>query len=185
MPVWAWILIAIAVVLVVAAVAALAEAKRRRERTDHLREQFGPEYGRVVGDADNRREAESELEAREERRKKLDIRPLAQESRDRYGDEWHTVQERFVDDPGGAVDDADRLVQNVMAECGYPTDDFEQRSADISVDHPEIVSNYRRAHAIHVAHGKGEATTEELRNAFVGYRALFDELLGAPVTAVR
>jgi len=185
MAVWVWILIAIGIVLVLGALAMLAESRRRQARTDHLREQFGPEYSRAVSDAESRRAGESELEERENRRRKLDIRPLAPESRERFGEEWHVVQERFVDDPGGAVDDADRLVQEVMAECGYPVDDFEQRAADISVDHPDVVANYRSAHAVHTTNQSGEATTEELRTAFVGYRALFDELLGAPVTATR
>jgi len=184
MSVWVWIVIA-AIVLVLAGAAALAESKRRRARTEHLQEQFGPEYTNVVSDAEDKRAAERELEQRESRRQKLDIRPLSPESRERFGGEWHEVQERFVDDPGGAVDDADRLVQLVMVECGYPTDDFEQRAADVSVDHPEVVANYRAAHAVHEAHRKGTATTEELRRAFVGYRALFDELLGAPVLAAR
>jgi hypothetical protein len=185
MAVWEWIVIAIAIVLVLAAVAALAEAKRRRARTEHLRDRFGSEYARVVGDSESRRAGESELEQREDRRDALDIRPLSPESRERYADEWHSVQERFVDDPGGAVDDADRLVQEVMSECGYPTDDFEQRAADVSVDHPDVVANYRSAHAVHESNLQGTATTEELRHAFVGYRALFDELLGTPVTAAR
>ena len=183
MAVWVWILIAIAIVLVVGAVAALAESKRRQARTEHLQEQFGPEYTRAVGDAESRRAAESELEARESRRQKLDIRPLSPESRERFGEQWHAVQERFVDDPSGAVVDADRLVHQALAECGYPMDDFEQRAADISVDYPDVVANYRSAHAVHVSDANGEATTEELRHAFVGYRALFDELLGSPVLA--
>jgi hypothetical protein len=185
MAVWVWILIAIAIALVVGAVGALAESKRRQARTEHLQEQFGPEYSRVVGGAESRHAAESELEERESRRHGLDVRPLSPDSRERYSDDWHAVQERFVDDPGGAVDDADRLVQQAMAECGYPVEDFEQRAADISVDHPDVVANYRAAHRVHDSNRKGSATTEDLRHAFVGYRALFDELLGAPVTATR
>ena len=183
MSVWVWILI-VAIVLVLAGAAALAESRRRRARTEHLQEQFGPEYTNIIGEAEDKRAAESELSnARAAARSWTSSFRLRPSRVSVSVERWHEVQERFVDDPGGAVDDADRLVQLVMVECGYPTDDFEQRAADISVDHPEVVANYRAAHAVHDSNRKGAATTEELRHAFVGYRALFDELLGVPVAA--
>jgi hypothetical protein len=173
---WVWIVIVVAVVVVVV-VALAAMTLMRRRRSEHLREGFGPEYERTVEDAGSRRKAEADLAAREKRRSELDIRPLTPAARDRYVDRWRETQARFVDDPGSAVGDADRLVQEVMRERGYPTDDFEQRAADISVDHPHIVENYRNAHGISLAHERGEASTEDLRQSLVHYRSLFEELL--------
>ncbi|HEX3267869.1 MAG TPA: hypothetical protein VHQ98_07805 [Gaiellaceae bacterium] len=174
MPTWAWILIAIGVVLVVAVLAWSAYASRRRKG---LQETFGPEYDRTVADAPTRREAESDLSERQKRREELEITPLEPEARDRYAEEWRHAQERFVDDPAAAVTDADRLIQKVMGERGYPVEDFDQRAADVSVDHPEVVSNYRAAHGISTANERGKASTEDLRTAMVHYRALFLELL--------
>jgi ABC-type nickel/cobalt efflux system permease component RcnA len=171
---WVWILI-VAAAVVVLLVAAWALARSRRSR--QLREGFGPEYERTVDETGSRRQAEAELAERQKRREDLDIRPLTPAARDRYLDRWQETQARFVDDPGGAVGDADRLVQEVMRERGYPTDDFEQRAADISVDHPNIVENYRSAHGIAQAHEHGEASTEDLRQSLVHYRTLFEELL--------
>jgi hypothetical protein len=171
MDAWIWIVIAAAVLAVLAVVWWAAARKRR---TSHLREGFGPEYDRTVDEAGSRRRAESELSDREKRREELDIRPLAPGTRDRFADRWRTVQERFVDDPSGALRDAHVLVVEVMRERGYPTDDFEQRAADVSVDHPHVVENYRSAYAISE---RDEADTEEQRQAMVHYRALFDELL--------
>jgi FtsZ-interacting cell division protein ZipA len=174
MPTWAWILIAIGVVLVVAVLAWNTYASRRRKG---LQETFGPEYDRTVADAPTRREAESDLSERQKRREELEITPLEPEARDRYAEEWRHAQERFVDDPAAAVTDADRLIQKVMGERGYPVEDFDQRAADVSVDHPEVVSNYRAAHGISTANERGKASTEDLRTAMVHYRALFLELL--------
>lgn len=174
MATWVWIVIVIAVALVVIA-AVWAAVKRRR--TEQLRGRFGPEYDRTVEEADGRRHGERQLLEREERRQQLDIRPLSPEARDRYRGEWRTIQSRFVDDPNTAVGEADRLVQDVMRERGYPTDDFEQRVADISVDHPHVVEHYRAAHSVAVARERGEANTEDLRQSLVHYRSLFDELL--------
>ncbi len=174
MDTWVWIVIVAAVVLVLGLVAWNLTRKRR---TAHLQEGFGPEYDRTVEQTGNRREAESELAQREKRREELDIRPLTPAARDRYFDRWRETQARFVDDPGSAVGDADSLVQEVMRERGYPTDDFEQRAADISVDHPEIVENYRAAHGVSVASQRGEASTEDLRQSLVHYRSLFEQLL--------
>jgi uncharacterized MAPEG superfamily protein len=176
MPAWGWILIAIVLVLLVAAVAVAA---MRRNRTARLRDQFGPEYDRTVSQR-GRAEGETDLAARRERRERLDIRQLDPASRARYLEEWNVVQARFVDDPGGAVGAADELVLRVMRDRGYPMDDFEQRAADASVDHPEVVEHYRAAHAISIAHRDGRASTEDLRQAVVHYRALFSDLLAEP-----
>jgi hypothetical protein len=173
MPIWAWILIAVAVVaLVVGAYAALT-----RRRTTQLQDRFGPEYDRTLERRGGRRDAEAELSTRVERREQLDIRPLSAESRERYLGAWRDVQAKFVDDPPGAVTDADGLVGSVMKERGYPLDDFEQRADDISVDHPQVVERYRSAHGIAQKNAQGQATTEDLRQAIQHYRALFDDLL--------
>lgn len=172
MDTWVWILIAAAVVVAIVLLA-MWMANRTR-RTSQLREGFGPEYDRTVEEAGSRRKAESELRDREKRREELDIRPLAPGARDRFADRWRITQQRFVDDPDEALRDAHVLVQEVMTERGYPMDDFEQRAADVSVDHPHVVENYRAAHAISE---RDSADTEEQRQALVHYRALFDELL--------
>jgi hypothetical protein len=176
MPTWAWIVIIVAAVLVVAAIVAAAAARKRR--TSQLREGFGPEYDRTVDSAGGRRDAERELQERRERREALDIRDLSPAARDRHLESWRVLQARFVDDPGSSVREADRLVQDVMRERGYPIHNFEQRAADVSVDHPHVVEHYRAAHRIWAANERGEATTEDLRQSVVHYRALFDELLG-------
>ena len=175
MPAWAWVLIIAGAIVLLAAVLWRAAAARR---SSSLRDQFGPEYDRTVESTDSKREAESELRARTDRRQELEIRPLPTAARDRYVGEWGVVQARFVDDPEGAVRDADMLIQAVMSDRGYPMNDFEQRAADVSVDHPEVVNNYRAAHAISIAHERERASTEDLRLAMQHYRSLFDELLG-------
>jgi hypothetical protein len=180
MPTWGWILIAVAVVVVLAAIGWSAIAARRRKG---LQERFGNEYDRTVADAPSRRQAEADLAEREKRREELEIRPLKPEAQQRYASEWRQTQERFVDDPAGAVGEADRLIQQVMRERGYPVEDFEQRAADLSVDHPEVISNYRAAHAISIANERGKASTEDLRTAIVHYRALFTDLLEEPEPA--
>jgi hypothetical protein len=172
METWVWIVIAAAAVVVLLALIWWAAARKRR--TSHLREGFGPEYDRTVEETGSRRSAESELKQREQRREELEIRPLASAARDRFASRWSSVQERFVDDPRAALRDAHALVIEVMRERGYPTDDFEQRAADVSVDHPEVVQNYRSAHEITK---RDDADTEEQRQGLVHYRALFDELL--------
>lgn len=174
MDTWVWAVIAVVALLLLAAI---AWRWTQRNRSTALQERFGPEYERTVEEADSRKEAEQELREREERREELDVRPLAPGARDRYLRSWEQLQARFVDDPARSVSEADELIQEVMRERGYPVDDFEQRAADLSVDHSELVENYRAAHGIARKHVHGEADTEELRQALVHYRSLFDELL--------
>jgi hypothetical protein len=174
MPYWGWILIGIAAAALVVAVVLVGV---RASRTRRLRETFGPEYDRTLDDAGSRGEAEAELRDRQKRHDELDLRPLAPDVRESYLEQWRVTQERFVDDPRGATVEADHLVVDVMRARGYPVEDIDQRAADISVDHPELVANYRAAHEITVRQSVGDATTEDLRNAMRHYRALFDELL--------
>jgi hypothetical protein len=174
MPAWAWVLIASALVAVLALGLWRALARRR---TGKLHERFGPEYDRTVGTAESKREAEAELQAREERRQQLEVRPLSQAARSRYVETWQVVQAQFVDDPRAAVASADTLIQSVMAERGYPVEDFEQRAADVSVDHPRVVENYREGHRLAQASANGGDSTEDLRQAMRHYRALFDDLV--------
>jgi hypothetical protein len=172
-----WIWVAVVVVAVVALAAVGYFVLQRQTRRSHLRERFGPEYERTVAEHDDRREAEQELLERERRHAELDIRPLPEESRDTYASRWTEVQERFVDAPGYAVTEADQLVTAVMAERGYPTEDFEQRLSDLSVGHAETLDHYRTAHEISGRAARKDASTEDLRQAMVHYRALFEELL--------
>lgn len=168
--------------LVVAVVAIVAAALGwywgRAQRTKRLRHRFGDEYDRTVHQQGDLRRAEAALEARTRRVERLHIRPLHEDDQRRYSTAWREVQTRFVDDPKGAVTAADRLVAEVMSARGYPVGDFEQRAADISVDHPDIVENYRSAHTIYRSQHNGNISTEDARQAFVHYRALFDRLLG-------
>jgi hypothetical protein len=178
---------AIIVIVIIAAVIVLAALylAMRSRRTDRLQDRFGPEYDRTVEETGGRRAAESELAAREKRREELDIRELSPASRDRYRDQWSDVQARFVDDPSAAVGQADSLVIYVMRDRGYPVDDFDQRVADISVDHADVADNYRAARDIARANEQGTASTEDLRQAMVHYRTLFEELLGTPAGATQ
>jgi hypothetical protein len=170
------IVILIVAVLVVIGIAVMVMRSRERER---LREHFGSEYEHQVEAAGgSKARAEAELLKREKRVQKLDIKPLPARERDRYADEWQQVQARFVDDPERSIALADALVAEVMSARGYPVQDFEQRAADISVEHPKVVENYRAAHEIAVRHSRGAADTEDLRAALLGYRSLFEELLG-------
>ncbi len=172
---WLWaVIIAAAVVVLLLVLWQGLKARRTRE----LQDRFGPEYDRTLEGAESKRNAEADLAARAERRDSLEIKPLAPAARERYLVAWDRVQVRFVDDPDGAVNDADRLIQSVMSDRGYPVDDFDQRAADISVDHPEVVENYREGHRFARASALGDGSTEELRQAMQHYRALFDELLG-------
>lgn len=162
-------------VLIVAGIAAWLVLRKRR--TEQLRGRFGPEYDRAVKEAGGPRAGEAELSARQARREELDIRPLQPAARTRYAEAWRQVQATFVDAPALAVQQGDELVLVVMRDRGYPVDSFEQRAADVSVDHPRVVDNYRAAHAISLASDHSKASTEDLRQAMVHYRALFDELL--------
>jgi hypothetical protein len=176
MPVWGWILIAVAIVVVALVLVFVIRSVNRR-RTERLRERFGPEYERTVSQFGGQRAAEKELASRQRKRDKLDIVALSPEARQRYAQTWQQVQTMFVDDPSSAVADADRLVAQVMRDRGYPIDDFDQRAADISVDHPHVAENYRTAHMIYLSQEKANIGTEAQREAFVHYRALFEELL--------
>ena len=174
MDTWVWIAIGLVVAIVILGI--LISALRTR-RSRSLRDRFGREYDRTVDKAGGRREAEQELRKREQRHDELELRPLSADARERYLRQWHVTQGRFVDDPTGAVSEADNLVQQVMRDRGYPVDDFEQRAADISVEHPEVVEKYRTANGIARASERGEASTEDLRHSVRHYRALFVELL--------
>lgn len=172
------LILAGALVLAVIAVIAWSYAQRRRQRQSAiLRQRFGPEYDRAVNELHDRGKAESELEARAKRVAKLNIVPLSMSEAARFKQAWDLLQARFVDDPAQTLLRADQLVYELMAKRGYPMGDFEARAADISVDHPRVVSNYRAARAIALADERGEADTELLRRAVVHYRALFDDLL--------
>jgi hypothetical protein len=153
----------------------------KRSRSARLRRKFGEaEYDRTVAIRGNRDKAEDLLEERTERVRSFHLRELSVADRARFQEAWASVQARFVDGPAGAVTEADQLVGDLMATRGYPVSDFETRAADISVDHPLVVQNYRAGHDIAVHHLKGEATTEDLRRAMIHYRALFEDLVGEP-----
>lgn len=171
-------IVLIAAIVVIAAVAAYFFMQKRQ--TDHLAGRFGPEYERTVHESDGgRKQAESELAEREERVSKLDIRHLSSDELRTFSRRWEEVQATFVDDPSAAIRDADGLVQEVMSARGYPVGDFEQRAADVSVDHPRVVEHYRSAHGIAERHLAGGVETEQLRRAMIDYRALFTDLLEA------
>lgn len=169
------IIIVIVALLIIFAIAMIA----RRAKTRQLRERFGPEYDRTVRTAGDRQKAEAELRERQKRHDELKLRELDPSARERYRDRWRTIQMKFVDDPSAAVREADALLIEVMRERGYPADEFDRRSADVSVDYPNLVNNYRKAHTISDANANNTATTEDLRQATVYYRSLFDELLGS------
>lgn len=171
------ILIVVLVMVAVVAIALGAWLFLRQRRSTRLQEQFGPEYDRTVRAAGNQRRAEHELSARQERVERFDVQPLAATDRTRFAEAWRATQARFVDDPAAAISDADQLIAEVMQKRGYPVGDFEAQAADLSVDHPTVVNNYRAAHHIAGTNAGGGAGTEELRQAMVHYRSLFDELL--------
>jgi hypothetical protein len=167
----------IAIVVGVVVLALIGWFVWQRQRSEQLRARYGPEYNRAVNEIGDKRRAESELLKRQERVEHLDIRPLGAQQRNDYLQRWHAVQTKFVDDPKGAVGDADGLVEDVMKARGYPIADFDQRAADLSVHHPRVVENYRAARDIAQRHRRGDASTEELRQAMVYYRELFQDLL--------
>ena len=173
------VIIAIVVVVVLLLVAGVVAARlgERKRRSKQLRDRFGPEYDRAVEQHGGRKEAEAKLEERRERREKLEIRQLEPDQRERFTEEWRRVQGRFVDAPQEAARESDHLVKEVMRQRGYPIEDFDQRAEDISVDHPHVVENYRAAGRIAERNERGEASTEDLRQATVHYRELFEDLL--------
>jgi hypothetical protein len=174
------LLIIVVVVAILAIGGWLLYSKRRSE---HLRTHFGSEYERQVEEKGSRAKAEADLAERERRVSKLDIRPLSPADQERFLDRWTKVQATFVDDPARSVDYADALLAEVMTARGYPVNDFDQRAGDISVDHPNVVQHYRAGHDIAIRHSKGEANTDELRQALIHYRALFEELVTSRETA--
>jgi len=170
--------IIVAVIAGVVMVAVIGFFVARRRRSQQLRERFGPEYDRVVKKEGAVSRAEGVLEIRAKRREKFPIRPLTEETRVDFAERWRVVQSHFVDDPKASLSEADQLVNQLMETRGYPMADFEQRAADISVDHPVVVENYRVAHDITLRQSRSQASTEDLRKAIVHYRTLFEELLG-------
>ena len=155
-----------------------------RSRTSaNLKDRFGPEYERTVHEVGDPRKAEALLATREKRVSSYTIKPLPGDMRGHFIDTWRQVQAQFVDDPKYAVTRADDLLGEVMRARGYPMTDFDQRAEDLSVDHPEVVQNYRTAHDIAVRHSRGEAGTEDLRTAMIHYRTLFDDLVNEPDAA--
>ena len=174
-------LLAVIVIAVVVLVVLLVLYTRKR-RSAELRQRFGKEYEIAVRERGSEKAAEDELEARAKRVSKFNIRKLSAAERDRYSEHWRSVQARFVDDPKYAVVEADDTVTSLMAVRGYPMADFEQRAADLSVDHPRLVQNYRAAHEIAIRHRQGQANTEDLRQAMIYYRSLFEELLNGHKT---
>jgi hypothetical protein len=180
MPVWVWILIAVGVVLVATVAVVTRWLVARRRTTALLRRRFGPEYDATLRRHQSRAEAEAELSERLRRREQLQIRPLDAETRERFREAWNEAQAQFVEAPEAAAANAHSLVRSVMAARGYPVENLEQRLADISVDHPIVVENYRLAQTTAAKAARGEASTEELRQAMHHYRVLFDELLETP-----
>ncbi|WP_319463218.1 hypothetical protein [Micromonospora sp. RTP1Z1] len=169
------VVVIVIVVLVLAALAAVAVVASRRRS---LKQRFGPEYDRVVAEQDSRSAAERELRERKRRHAELELTPLDPESRARYAAAWEELQVRFIDSPAETVGDADELVSRLIAERGYPTGDFSDQIAHLSVEHARTLAHYRDAHEIRLRNERGEASTEELRQAVVHYRALFADLLG-------
>ncbi|MDP2605880.1 MAG: hypothetical protein Q8S00_25330 [Deltaproteobacteria bacterium] len=174
-----WIILAAVVAVIMVALGAwfYIRKKQSQKQSHRLQERFGPEYGRTVNELGSRTKGELELKAREKRVERLEILPLAPPETARFSEAWRALQGRFVDNPKGVVVQAEQLVRELMEKRGYPMGDFERRAGDISVDHPDVVANYRSAQAIAVREQRGSADTEELRKAVVHYRALFDELL--------
>lgn len=170
--------IVVIVLIAIAIAAAGAVLYWQFNRTKRLRERFGPEYDRTVKETGAKREAEAKLKQREKRVERFHIHPLEPTDRGRFEEAWRQIQARFVDDPDGALIDADRLIGEAMSAEGYPVLDFEQRASDISVDHPRVVENYREGHRIALLQQQRQASTEDLRKAMIHYRTLFDDLIG-------
>ncbi len=170
-------LLIIIVALLVIVVAAVLLTTSRRRHTEELKERFGPEYDHAVEKYGDQKKAEEELNSRAKRVEAFNLHNLQPGERERFAEEWRQTQAEFVDDPDKAIQHADKLVKQVMQARGYPVGDFEQRAADISVDHPNVVNHYRTAHDIAIKESQGKASTEDLRQAMVHYRALFEDLL--------
>ena len=177
----AWIIVVAAIVIVGLVIVATTWSRRRRSA--ELKDQFGREYDRTVEAAGDRSKAEADLAERQKRAEKLDIRPLDADERGKFAERWTDVQARFVDDPARSVAFADALLADVMKARGYPVSDFDRRAGDVSVDHPIVVEHYHKGHEIALRHERGEASTEDLRQAMIHYRALFDNLVGAAAPA--
>ena len=188
MPTAALIVVAVAIVAVAIVAARMYSTRQTRQRietdkrSEQLRQRFGPEYDRTVAEKGDVRVAESELTARQKRVSEFGIRPLAADEGKAFNDEWQVMQATFVDDPSTAARDADVLIGRVMAARGYPESDYEQRSADVSVDHPAILDHYRAAHEIALRDADGQANTEDLRQAVLNSHALFTEMIEEPRT---
>ncbi len=179
-----WIIVALVAVAVIA-IGAIWSRRRARERSAELQSQFGPEYDRAVVELGSQAKAERELAARARRVERFQSRELSVADRSRFGAAWNRIQAQFVDDPALAVSSAGELINEVMRARGYPTDDFEQRVSDLTVDHPSVVQHYRAAQALFESNRRGQSNTEELRQAVVHYRFLFADLLQAPVPLSR
>jgi type II secretory pathway pseudopilin PulG len=175
MSAWVWILIAAVVIVAIPALIVVLGIVSSRRKTQRLKQHYGREYERLLSETGSEKAANRELTTRERKRGKLDIVPLTPAALSDFTARWQEVQATFVDNPAASVGVADRLVTEVMRQRGYPVDDFDRRAADISVDHPQIVDNYRAAHSIHTS--QHDVSTEQQRKAFVHYRALFDRLL--------
>lgn len=179
-----YIIITALLVLLIICAMLLAPVFARRKRTERLQDHFGPEYDHTVQSMGGEKKAQTELDERQKHVEALDIRSLNVSERRRYLAEWTTVQSKFVDEPGQAIVDADHLIMEVMQLRNYPVSDFEQRAADLSVNYPALVTNYRAARAVAIKNEQLQADTEELRQAMIYYRSLFDELLGTePIVA--
>lgn len=175
------IIIAIIVIVVLVAIALALWSYMRKRSVERAQQQFGPEYERAVQEYGSSNKAADVLQERKEQVEKIDIHPLSAEQRQQYMNDWQAIQAQFVDDPGSAVGRADDLIQSVMRTIGYPTSQFGQREEAVSVQYPQVADNYRKAHDIAEQQANGQASTEDLREATLLYRSLFDRLVGAPV----
>jgi FtsZ-interacting cell division protein ZipA len=172
-----WIIVIVVAIVVVAALVLVGYQMARKRRTEHLRQQYGPEYDHALDEADSQREAESELRGRTKRHEQLELRTLDSSQREDFARRWLDVQGQFVDDPSDAVRNANLLVVEVMSARGYPVEDFDQQAADLSVSYPELTQRYREARSIARANENGNANTEDLRQAVTAYRSLIQALL--------
>jgi predicted nucleic acid-binding protein len=180
----------LAIIIIVAVIAAaiigyVVYTTNQKKHTGQLKGRFGPEYDRTIAESNGRKQAEQDLAARQRRVEKLDIQPLGETQRRDYGERWRVTQLRFVDDPTASLRDPDQLVGSVMTARGYPMATWDQRASDVSVDHPEVVANYRSGHEISQAMEAGKATTEQLRQAMVHYLTLFEDLLAPEAVGAR